>query len=65
MEARYATRKNQLLAECQIAPDIFDQVMPRLHTFMKPFVETLCGQALHQHAHTTRVKVWPNLLYDS
>jgi SRSO17 transposase len=52
MEARYATRKNQLLAECQIAPEIFDQVMPRLHTFMEPFVDTLCGQALHQHAHT-------------
>ena len=22
--------------------------MPRLHTFMEPFVETLCGQALHR-----------------
>ena len=50
MEARYTTRKAQLLAECQIAPEIFDQVMPRLHTFMGPFVDTLCGQALHQHA---------------
>jgi len=50
MEARYATRKNQLLAECQLAPEIFDQVMPRLSTFMGPFVDTLCGQALHQHA---------------
>src|SRR6266581_8724029 len=52
MEARYATRKNQLLAECQIAPEIFDQVMPRLHTFMEPFVDTWGGQALYQHAHT-------------
>jgi hypothetical protein len=26
MEARYATRKQQLLAECQVAPAIFDQV---------------------------------------
>ena len=52
MEARYVTRKNQLLAECQIAPEIFDQVMPRLHTFMEPFVDTLCGQALHPHART-------------
>ena len=50
MEARYTTRKAQLLAECQIAPAIFDQVMPRLSTFMGPFVDTLCGQALHQHA---------------
>jgi len=52
MEARYATRKQQLLAECQIAPEIFDQVLPRLTTFMAPFVETFCRQELDQHAHT-------------
>ena len=38
MEAPYATRKQQLLAECQVAPEIFHQVMPRLETFMVPFV---------------------------
>src|SRR4029453_2902833 len=52
MEARYATRKQQLLAECQIAPEIFDQVLPRLTTFMAPFVETFCRPELDQHAHT-------------
>ena len=52
MEARYAIRKHQLLEECQVAPEIFDQVMPRLSTFMAPFVETLQGQALTQHAQT-------------
>src|SRR4030095_5473868 len=52
MEARYATRKQQLLAECQVAPAIFDQVLPRLTTFMAPFVETFCRQELDQHAHT-------------
>ena len=52
MEVRYATRKQQLLAECQVAPEIFDQVMPRLATFMVPFVETFCRQELNQHAHT-------------
>jgi len=26
--------------------------MPRLHTFMEPFVDTWGGQALYQHAHT-------------
>ena len=51
MEARYATRKQQLLAECQVAPEIFDQVLPRLATFMAPFVETFCRQELDQHAH--------------
>ena len=52
MEARYAIRKHQLLEECQVAPEIFDQVMPRLSTFMAPFVETFQGQALTQHAQT-------------
>jgi len=53
MEARYATRKQQLLAECQVAPAIFDQVLPRLTTFMAPFVATFCRQALDQHAYTS------------
>lgn len=52
MEARDATRKPQLLAECQVAPAIFDQVLPRLTTFMAPFVETFCRQELNQHAQT-------------
>ena len=52
MEARYATRKQQLLAECQVTPEIFDQVMPRLATFMAPFVETFCRQEPNQHAQT-------------
>ena len=52
MEARYALRKTQLLAECQIAPEIFEQVIPRLYTFMKPFVTSFQGQAADQHAKT-------------
>ena len=50
MEARYALRKSQLLDECQIAPEIFEQVLPRLSTFMKPFVSAFQGQAAAQHA---------------
>src|SRR6266705_3860040 len=53
IEARYATRKQQLLAECQVAPAIFDQVLPRLTTFMAPFVATFCRQALDQQAYTS------------
>ena len=52
MEARYAFRKSQLLDECQIVPEIFEQVIPRLYTFMKPFVKTFQGQAAAQHAKT-------------
>ena len=53
MEARYTIRKHQLLEECQVAPKIFDQVMPRLHTFMAPFVETFQGPTLMQQAKTS------------
>jgi len=53
MEARYAFRKSQLLDECQIAPAIFEQVIPRLYTFMKPFVKTFHGQVADQHAKTS------------
>src|SRR6266571_1995712 len=52
MDARYTIRKNQLLDECQVAPEIFEQVMPRLHTFMEPFVDTFQGQALSHHVKT-------------
>ena len=53
MEAEYATRKQQLLEECQVAPEIFHQVLPRLATFMAPFVRTFCRQEPAQHAHTS------------
>lgn len=53
MEARYALRKSQLLDECQMAPEIFEQVMPRLHTFMTPFVRIFQGQAADHHAKTS------------
>lgn len=52
MEAEYATRKQQLLDECQVSPHIFDQVMPRLEAFMAPFVTTFCRQEPSVHAHT-------------
>ena len=52
MEARYARRKNELLQECQITPEIFDQIVPRLHRFLEPFVSSLPGHAPPQHART-------------
>jgi SRSO17 transposase len=52
MDARYAIRKTQLLDECQVAPEIFEQVIPRLYAFMEPFVKTFQGQVADQHAKT-------------
>ena len=53
MEARYALRKSPLLDECQSAPAMFEQVIPRLSTFMKPFGKTFHGQVADQHATTS------------
>ena len=52
MEARSPIRKHQVLAECQVAPEIFEQVIPRLYTFMTPFVTIFQGQVAEQHAKT-------------
>jgi len=40
-EAKYETRKQELLNECVVAPQIFVRVMPRPERFMSPFVENL------------------------
>jgi hypothetical protein len=50
MEVRYATRKQPLLAACQVAPESFEQVRPRLATFLVPCVETCCRQERPQPA---------------
>src|SRR5712692_6423533 len=61
MEARYTIRKHQLLAECQVAPEIFEQVIPRLYTFMTPFVTIFQGQVAEQHAKTSVCGLLSNL----
>ena len=53
MEARYALRTSPWLDECQMAPEIFEQVSPRLYTFMQPFVRIFQSQAAAQHAKTS------------
>jgi len=52
MDARDATRKNQWLPACQVAPEIFQEVMPRRHPCMDPFVETWHRQRLQHQART-------------
>ena len=52
MEAKYERRKQQLLEECTVAPEVFDRVMPRLEGFMGPFVEYLVRSEQVEHAHT-------------
>ncbi len=52
MDAKYETRKQELLDECTVAPQIFDRVMPRLEQFMDPFVESLARKEQYEHAST-------------
>ena len=52
MEAKYETRKQELLDECTVAPQIFDRVMPRLERFMDPFIESLVRKEQYEHAST-------------
>jgi SRSO17 transposase len=52
MEAKYEARKQELLEECVMAPEIFERVMPRLERFMKPFVESLVRKEQIAHANT-------------
>jgi len=50
MEAKLEARKQELLDECKIAPQVFDKVLARLETFMKPFVESLVRKEQVEHA---------------
>jgi hypothetical protein len=52
MEAKYEARKQELLEECSVAPEVIDRVLPRLEQFMKPFVEHLVRTEQVEHAHT-------------
>ncbi len=52
MEARFETRKQELLDECTVAPQVFDRVMPRLERFMVPFVDSLPHKAQVEHTAT-------------
>lgn len=52
MDATYEQRRQDLLDECKVAPEIFEQVVPRLEAFMKPFVESFVRKEQVEHART-------------
>ena len=52
MEAKIEERKRELLDECKIAPQILDRVLPRLETFMEPFVVSLVRREQIEHSQT-------------
>jgi SRSO17 transposase len=48
----YEKRRRELLEECKLAPQVLDDVMPRLEAFMDPFVECFVRSEQIQHART-------------
>lgn len=52
MEARFERRKEELLEECRVPADLFEQVLPRLVEFMEPFVASFCRREQAEHART-------------
>lgn len=51
MDAReFEARKEAVLAECEVAADIFERVRPRLERFMEPFVASLGRRERVEHA---------------
>ena len=53
MEAvAFAERKLALLQECEVAPEIFEEVQPRLEQFLEPFVASLVRREQVAHVGT-------------
>jgi SRSO17 transposase len=52
MERRFELRKEELLADCRVAPDAFDGLAERLRTFVEPFLASLPSPESKAHGHT-------------
>jgi SRSO17 transposase len=49
METSFEQRKQELLKECQVPPAVFEEAMPRLETFMEPFLHVWGRSEPRQH----------------
>lgn len=50
--ADFEKRKQELRDECKLAPQVFDQVRPRLERFMEPFVDCFVRREQVDHSRT-------------
>lgn len=50
MERRFELRKEAMLAECAVAPQVFSGAVERLSKFAEPFAKLLTQQAQRKHA---------------
>ncbi len=51
-EAQYEARRKELMKECEIPPQLYEQVDERLKIFLKPFLQTFVRREQHDHAAT-------------
>jgi len=49
MERRFELRKEAMLAECEVSPEVFRGAVERLGKFVEPFAELLTQSAQRQH----------------
>ena len=52
MEARFEVRKQELLDECKVAPEVFAELNSRLEAFMDPFLDSFCRREQNGHMRT-------------
>ncbi|MBI3838274.1 MAG: transposase, partial [Planctomycetia bacterium] len=50
MERRFSRRKQEMLAECEVGPELLRDIQPRLGEFLAPFSVCLCVEAQRVHA---------------
>ena len=50
MERRFESRLDEMLGRAHVSPDLLRGVLPRLETFVKPFVEHLPAPERRRHA---------------
>lgn len=51
MERRYQARLDELLGDAEVRPGLLRGLLPRLETFLEPFVESLCCREQRTNAH--------------
>jgi SRSO17 transposase len=51
MERRYQARLDELLDDAEVRPGLLRDLLPRLETFLEPFVESLCCSEQRTNAH--------------
>ena len=52
MERRFEVRRQEMLAECHVGPEVFEAMNERLEAFAQPFVDCLRRSEQKEHAQT-------------